>query len=839
MRHLFTGRVCLALLLTGVFADTAVAQSRRERDVARNVQAGWGAYEDGLYEDAHRFFSQAERRVRDEEVAAEILSGLIRTDYHRGEYDEILRRLDEETVDAADAEMQASWRYWRARAYFSTQRYERAIEELTSMEEDLSDDLRGRRLRLFGQAYAQSDRHESAVRVFSEYDRFAVDEDEQAANLLDWVVSLSELDRMEEVASLLDRILAEAEETTVWSTALLWRSRILLDEQVFDRLQELLVPFAEGAERPSDAAAEAWYLLAKAAEQEGKSDEALEALIRGRRVAESSDLRQEGRLMEAQMLLQRGDWEEGVAALRDLLASGAMSDPMLSRIKLELGEAYLSEHRYDEALSIYQEYLEAFEEPEGRARALLGRAWSLLGLRRPLEAAASFEEAYELHPDLMERERALFKVADSYFDSGRYGQAREEYLLLTQVFPGSSLVPMALFQAAECLARQREIEAAAKEFRSIEDAFPNSVYAERSAKRAGGLQEEVGEWDRAIAAYNRLMTDYPDGELYPAALHRRGMIRYRLGLFADALEDFERLVAEFPDHHSMEQAFYMRGWCLYLLGENQQALDVCDDFLQRFPHSQWVPDVLFWLAAYQYNQGHFELAEDHFVELAEGAVPVELRASSLYWAGRSAMHQDEHMRAIGYFTQIARDYPRSELMPEVRFFQGEALTQLGQFSGAIVAFQEVIRRHPDHALVDRAWGRKGDSQFTLGADNPERFREAIASYQALLDGADPDAWTNMELQAEYKQSRAFEELGETDEALSGYLRIVYDTVGDGAVRDRDVSVWFTRAAFAAASIKEARGLQEEAIRILERVIEADVPAAPDAEHRIERMKSLQ
>lgn len=835
----FTSRMCMALLVVLTCVDTAWAQSRRERDVARNLQAGRGAYEDGLYEDAHRFFTQAQRRVRDPQDEEDILLWLVRTDYRRGQFQEIADSLDADAMAAVSDSTQAPLRFWRARALFAMQDYDAAIDELTAIAvENLADDWRLSRLRLFGQAYARLGRHESAIRVFAEYDREAIDINEQAANLLDWVASLTELDQRTGAQELLDRLVETATDTPVWPQAVLWRSRLFLEDDQLEELTELLELFLATASSPSDDTSEAWYLLAQVAELEGRSDDALDALVRGRRVAESVELRQEGRLMEARMLLQRGEWDDGIQLLRETMALDGLSDAVLARIQLELGEAYLSQHLYEEALRVYQEYLEAFEDTEGRAQALLGRAWSLLGLRRPLEAAASFEEAYQLHPSLMERERALFKVADSFFESGRFEQAREEYLLVTQVFPGSSLVPMALFQAAECLARQRKIEDAVAEFRAIEDAFPNTVYAERAAKRIGGLQEDVGNWDRAIAAYNRLMAAYPDGELYPDALHRRGMIRYRQGLFSEALEDFERLVAEFPRHPSMEQAFYMRGWCLYLLGENQQALDVCETFLQRFPHSQWVPDVLFWLAAYKYNQGDFDLAESRFVELAEEEVGADLRASSLYWAGRSAMQQGEHMRAIEYFAQVARDDPQSELMPEVRFFQGEALSHLGQFSGAIVAFQEVIRRYPAHSLVSRAWARKGDCQFTLGSENPERFREAIASYQMVLDQTEPEASMAMRLQAEYKQGRAFEALGELEDALSRYLQVVYDWIADGGGRDRGTAVWFTRAAFAAAGIKESQGLREEAIRVLQRVIEANVPAAPDAEHRIERLVAL-
>ena len=50
------------------------------------------------------------------------------------------------------------------------------------------------------------------------------------------------------------------------------------------------------------------------------------------------------------------------------------------------------------------------------------------------------------------------------------------------------------------------------------------------------------------------------------------------------------------------------------------------------------------------------------------------------------------------------------------------------------------------------------------------------------------------------------------------------------------TVWFTRAAFAAAAMKEADRHADEAIRIYERVIAAGVPAGEDARQRIAKLK---
>ena len=49
------------------------------------------------------------------------------------------------------------------------------------------------------------------------------------------------------------------------------------------------------------------------------------------------------------------------------------------------------------------------------------------------------------------------------------------------------------------------------------------------------------------------------------------------------------------------------------------------------------------------------------------------------------------------------------------------------------------------------------------------------------------------------------------------------------------SLWFTRAAFSAAALKDADGAGDAALHIYERVRDAGIPASRDAQKRIEKM----
>lgn len=832
--HRTCGFLIIGLLFTAGLLPQAAGQSRRDREVARQLAAGASAYEDGLLSAAERFFEQALRRSRSPEQIQESTLWLVSTLYRRHRYEQALALLDDEFFEQFEAAERPRFRMWRARLHYALGAFETVIDELTAVDPShLSTDEMAQRLRIFGRAYAQTGRFESAARVFELYDQQHADTREAPANLLDWAGVLLDMPDLAEAETLLEELLVRYPDSTAALTARLWLSVLWIDQGRSDEALPVLLDLIASEPIPSDRVAEAWYAKARLEEQASDYAEALLSLQHGQAAAAETAMRERGRILEARVLLRADRANEGIERLRAIVAE-APGHPVSAEAQLELADALLALEQYDEALRAFQDYLEVFEDAEGRATALLGRAWSLLGLRRPVEAASSFEQAYALHPGLMERQQALFKVADSYFSNRQYARAREEYLLLTQVFPGSDLVPMALFQAAESLARQQRMDEALSEFRAIEDAFPGTPFAERAALRMGTLHEEAGAWERAMSAYNRLMETYPNGNLFAEALHRRGMIRYRSGRFQQALEDFERVVQQYPQHRGAEQAYFMRGWSLYLLGQNEEALAVSASFLQRYPYSRWLPDVTFWLGSYHFNQATYEEAERHFLDVITNHPDGELADQALYWAGRSAMAQAQYLRAIDHFSDLARRFPSSPIMPSVRFAQGDALSQLGEFAGSILAFQEVIRRYPESPIADAAWGRKGDNQFTLGAENPARYREALVSFQTVLDSS--SATPALKLQAEYKLGRTLERLGQPEEALTHYLQVVYDFQNDRTLRGAEAVLWFTRAAFLAASLEEAQGGIETAIQILNRVVAEEVPAAPDAALRIERLR---
>ena len=171
--------------------------------------------------------------------------------------------------------------------------------------------------------------------------------------------------------------------------------------------------------------------------------------------------------------------------------------------------------------------------------------------------------------------------------------------------------------------------------------------------------------------------------------------------------------------------------------------------------------------------------------------------------------------------------------------QGEALSNLTKFSDAILIFQEIITRDPNGELAPRAWLRKGDCEFMLGADDDRRYEEAIRSYGAVVNLT--GAPVELLLEAQYKIGRCLEKMRRVDEAIEQY----YARVAVRFMEDRDKSVqhneagkmWFTRACLTLADLFEGRKEWRQAVSVLERMPEAGVPLTDETRGRIKKLRA--
>lgn len=812
---------------------------------AADVTAGRLALEDGFYALADRAFLDVLARgggaSGDTALAAHYI---LRSHDEQQRFDRLgedLERFAAEGVLADDAVA-----YWRGVLLGGREDWAGAVAALGGFEagEARESAYAPSALRLKALAHFKTGDVDTASAVFERLDAAYADAADRAVNRLEWGRALLAAGETEAAQTVWEPLLAATNlPPPLAADTAYWAGQAYLLTGAPDRAAGLLRPLAGNPELAEPRRVRVATALAEALRQTADVAGGTAVLTNTLAVLRNPAFKQQTEFELAHHLLEAGELDAAAVRVHAFVTAHP-GEPLSPRLLYRLGEALLAAGRYAEAADRFQQHLEAFGDAAGLVYQ--GKAAALAGQGRHAEAALLFERAAGLLADPGQAVGCRFRAGDSYVANRQYRRALEMYRRVIDDLasaPQSSagqpaLASRALFQCAVSLAALGETAEAIQAFETLAQTYPDSQEAADALLGIGDLQLEAGELAAAEAVFERVMDGWPEAPVFWKALHGRGMARYRRWA-PDAIEDFERIATEAPGSPMAEHAHFMRAMCLYRLGRDAQALGICRDFLTRFPESEWAAPVQFWVARLEYNAGNDEAAEAAFLAFFAAYPEHELAPQALLRAGLAALRRQQYLQAIELLGRMAKQYPVSDLLADARFHQAEAMVQLGRFSAAILVYEEVINNYPGRELAAMALGRKGDCQFTLGAEDPARYEEAVLSYQTLLQT--PGLKLDDALQGAYKLGLAHEKLGRAEEALSQYYSGVMlpflVAKENGGIPGEPARVWFSRAARGAAAIVEQRQDWRRLVRILDRAAAADVEFSAEAKARIKAVKS--
>jgi TolA-binding protein len=801
------------------------------------LAAGRLALEDGFSAVAETAFTACLQRVglsADDTLAAR--ECLLQALFDQSKFDEMDEKLD---VWVAAQELSgAVAAYWRATALFGQAKYAESALLLAPFIDTWGESRwRPAGLRLLGRSRLKSGDVEGACGAFSTYSASYPAGQNQNLNRLDWGKALIFQEALKEAVDVLTPVMLDVASEHLAHEARYWVGKAHLQLGDVETGQAILTPLVTSPDIAEGLRVKAVLVVSSGLARAGDTDGAAKMLGEALSAVPGEASKLSLSFMLCKVLLDGARLDEAIPLVKAHV-SGDADSTSAAALQLQLGEALLDGERYDDAILAYQQYLETFASAGGHAQARMGHGWALMGAGRSAEAAVAFEKAYDLFTEPESRMVSLLKVADARFENEQFQQALGLYERFRDEFPDSRLDAEAGFQAGACLVALNQAAEAEAAFKEVAARHGKAAEAGEALLRIGELRYALENWTGAAKAFERVMQRGEDDPLFADALHGRGMARYE-SWSPDALGDFERIVKEFASTDVGEHALFMQAMSLYRLGRDALALGVCRDFLKRYATSTWAPDVHFWIARFSYNTGDYDAAETAFVGFAEQFEDHNLADRAVYRAGMSAVKRKEYVHAIELFGQLTKRYPSSDRLADARFAQADAMCQLGKFAGAILVFEEVINNYPMSPLVSLAWGRKGDCQFTLGAEDPARYDEAIRSYRVVTQS--PQARRDHMLQAEYKIGRCLEKLGREEASQDHYYAKVMvpflAAKQSGEAISESAKVWFTRASLGAAEIATTQKDWRKLVRILDRIVEANVAVSAEASTRIKTIKS--
>lgn len=820
-----TGRgLCLAAVASVLLARHACAG---DMEVAKE------ALRDGLYAVAETYAGRAlERRGAD---AEEALLALLESLKGQRRFDEMLRWLEAEADLVRGARLREAFAYWRAVALLNTNRPREAAEAAEAARGSAT--VYADALRMVAARARQADGNmERALSLYEEVDQTSTNAVIRAANALDWAIALERVGMTEKALATLkmQNELGVSNEKT--SEGLLLRARLLLRS---GKIEEAAMNFNRLAmdERASEAArVQAMVEMSVYELSSGRTNEAV-AYARSAfgRAKQPETRRLAGFRLGDLLLSESATIEEAATVIKELVREFP-DHPMSMQAQINLADALLRQGFHERAANEYRIYLETYPASSLDERALQGRGWALLRLGRFSEAVSTFMRAADAATNLAVKAECLYKRADALLADQRYMEAAKAYGDLWQGYPQSVYAGRALFQSADSFERAGMSDEASSRYRQVAEGYPDSELAPRALLRLARLQSGGNDMEGAIKTYTALIEKFGRKDVQGDAFMGRGKACYRVYRFDAAMQDFAT-VAE-TDAQRRDEARFMIVLCLYGLGRDQEARAAAVSFLMNFPESQRLPDMVLWLGKYDYNRGQYGDARRFFMDYVT-RWPDHLWAdAALLWAARSAMGENDLTGAVETVTRLARSYPQSRRMPEALLVQADALIELARFDEAVLLLEQVIEQAPDSDWSRMALVRKGDSLFAMGADNDVRYAEALDAYRRRLEQGSMSP--SLTLQLHFKVGRCLEKLKRTDEAINHYYAEVILRYQDerrrGVWYDESGTTLFVRAAFNLAEMYEVRRETEQAVRILQRVVQMGVPGEEEARVRIGRLR---
>jgi len=525
----------------------------------------------------------------------------------------------------------------------------------------------------------------------------------------------------------------------------------------------------------------------------------------------------------------------GVARVRALLRANP-DDRMSELAARSFADRLLKAGDAAGAEDEYRRYFEAFPSAAMNASVIERRGQALYMLERHSEAAGLFARAEQLVEEMDDKSRLAYLQANAYLAEGKFVDAAASFERSASY--GGKGRDRSLYSQADALERAGDVARASGIYEGL--AATDDLWGQKANLRMVSIVARNGRLGESIDRYTKILESpgvLPPEDVTEAYLGR-GRACYRDYRFKEASADFEIVASRNP--RLADGMRFLMALCLYGAGRDVEARNAASELMKSTKDEDLRADLMLWCAKYEFNHSEYRDAQSHFTEYASLRKGEASASDALLWAARCASAQMEYTKAIEFATLAANSASSDKsLFVESLLVQGEALMELGRYAEAAQLFDRVSNLAGEGPLAQKSSMLKADALYAMGAGDTGRYEEAIAAYRTLLDvgGLSPDR----RIETSFKIGRALEKLRHTKEAMDQYYRNVVlaysEETAKGVLFGTPARTFFSRAAFSLADYHAAAGDVSTVRKMLERIVEADVPAAKEAKRRLDELSA--
>ncbi|WP_010134351.1 tetratricopeptide repeat protein [Ochrovirga pacifica] len=222
------------------------------------------------------------------------------------------------------------------------------------------------------------------------------------------------------------------------------------------------------------------------------------------------------------------------------------SDELKNRALFWKAESLSELNDFQSALYDYQSFVQhdANKMLEEYPDAVYGLAYAYYQQKQYENAIRIFQEYVQLANNNVKRRNAILRIADCYFVSKSYWPALENYNQI--INENKEEVDYALYQKALGYGFLSRNDKKIETLKALQNQFTRSPYLDDSYYQLGNLYVNQNKNNLAIAAYNDLIQKYSKSPLVAKAKLKKGTVLFNTGANQKAIAVLKELVASYP-----------------------------------------------------------------------------------------------------------------------------------------------------------------------------------------------------------------------------------------------------------------------------------------------------
>ena len=431
------------------------------------------------------------------------------------------------------------------------------------------------------------------------------------------------------------------------------------------------------------------------------------------------------------------------------------------------------------------------------------------------------------------RGRSYYFLAEAYFYTRDYADARKFYIRVRDEYGESGLTPEALNGVGWCLLQEGKYDAAIQELQKVEAGWGTDTSAVISAKFGKGIaQYNLAEYLKALDELESLERDYAGNETAGAAVFYTGLCYYRMEYYAQSLRTWESVLNNYKKNHKAPDAAMQMGEtyfralqydkaiasyrtvlddyptspltkdaqmsianCYYNARQDDDAIREYQKFRDLHPRDSMAVDALKGIQASYYRKGqkHPEVLR----EFVERFSSTDLAAEAQYSLAQKEFSSKDYSKAIEDFRKVVVDFPKSTWAPQSQAAMTECYRLQGDYKGVVDASQKFIEYFPEDKQAPELATALGAAYYNLG--DYRSAAEAFGMIPERFPTSDRvgNAFTNMAV--------CYRKLGRPVDAIDALQRFITKFPSDPKVVQAGIQI---------GAIYEEQGDHQKAISTL-------------------------